>query len=140
MNQQDNIERRETGPASQDRTSAAWFGDNDEAHAQRAIEDGFAKAVELGDANALATWAGTVTDWDAARKLPTDQKALGNLPQRRQTMTECMSESLDYSTGPSMTEAMQLILNATRSTDAELAQMAANLVDRMGAAFARMNS
>jgi hemoglobin-like flavoprotein len=35
MNQQDNIEARETGPASQDRTSTAWFNDTSEQEAEQ---------------------------------------------------------------------------------------------------------
>ena len=132
------IQRADTGPASQDRTSAAYF-DNESAYAEREIRTGFGKAVELGDANALCPWAGTVTDWDAARKLPTDQKALGNLPKRAQTFTECMSESLDYSDGPSMTEAMQLILNAARCSDDALSEQARRLLENMGESFSYHN-
>ncbi len=64
----------------------------------------------------------------------------GPYPQRVQTLAECMSETLDYTSGPSTTELMQLVLNATRSTDTELALMAGELVDHMCATFARNNA
>ena len=138
MNALDNVERRDSGTASQDRASE-HFGDTEAEHREQEIRAGFAMAAGRADANAVCDWAPRLTDWDAvnAQRLRIID---ANLPQRMQTLTECMFETLDYSTGPSMTEAMQLILNATRSTDAELAQQAANLIDRMGAAFARMNS
>jgi hypothetical protein len=139
MNQLDNVERRDSGTASQDRASE-HFGDTEAAHRENEIRAGFAMAAGKADANALCDWAKQVTDWELAQRMPIDQRTVERLPKRMQTMTEVMYESLDYSTGPSITEAMQLILNACRSTDAELAQQAANLVDRMGAAFARMNS
>ena len=138
MNELDNVERIDSGPASMDRASE-YFGDTEAEHREQELRAGFMFAAGRADANALATWAPTVTDYELRRKLHLAHDAKFQ-PQRVQTMTEVMSESLDYSTGPSMTEAMQLILNACRSTDAELAQQAANLVDRMGAAFARMNS
>ena len=132
------IERADTGLASQDRTSAAYF-DNESAYAEREIRTGFAKAVDAGDANAFCNWAGSVTDWDAAKHMPTDQKALGNLPKRAKTMTECMCESLDYTTGPTMTEAMQLILNAARCSDDTLSAQARRLLESMGDSFAYHN-
>lgn len=134
----ESIEHIETGPASQDRTGSSWFGDNDEAHAQRAIEDGFAKAVELGDANALCPWAPELYDREAikARGLSWTDK---DLPKRAPALTECMSESLDYSDGPSMTEAMQLILNAARCSDDELSAQARRLLERMCETFAYHN-
>lgn len=138
MSARDNVERIDSGTASQDRASE-HFGDTEAADRENDIRAAFAMAAGKADANALADWAPTVTDYELRRKLHLAHDAKFQ-PQRVQTMTECMSESLDYSTGPSMVEAMQLILNATRSTDAELAKMAANLVDRMGAAYARMNS
>jgi len=138
MNALDHVERIDRGTPSQDRASE-FFGDTEAAHRENEIRSGFAMAAGRADANALADWAPTVTDWEMRRKLHLahDSKFM---PQRVRTMTECMNETLDYGKGPSVTEAMQLILNACRSTDAELAQQAANLVDRMGAAFARMNS
>ena len=132
------IQRADTGPASQDRTSAAYF-DNESAYAEREMRTGFAKAVEVGDANALCQWAGSVTDWDAAKRMPIDQKSATNLPKRAQTMTELMVESLDYGDGPSMVEAMHLILAATKSSDTDLAVLAGDLVERMGASFALHN-
>jgi hypothetical protein len=138
MNALDNVERRDSGTASQDRASE-HFGDTEAEHREQELRAGFAMSAGYADANAVCDWAPVVTDYDLRRKLHLTHDAKFQ-PKRYQTMTEVMYEALDYSTGPSLTEAMQLILNACRSTDADLAQQAANLVDRMGAAFARMNS
>jgi hypothetical protein len=128
MNAVPNIERIDSGPAYMDRASEQ-YGDTESERTEREIRTGFAMAAGKADANALCTWAPRTTDWDAAKRMPIDQRT-----------TEVMVESLDYGNGPTMTEAMQLILNATRSTDTDLALLAGDLVDRMGAAFARMNS
>lgn len=133
-----NIERRESGPAHLDRTSAA-YGDNESAQAERELRAQFAKAADVGDANALCRWAPSVTDWDAAKRMPIDQRTTVSLPKRAQTMTELMTESLDYGDGPTMVEAMHLILAATKSSDTDLALLAGDLVERMGASFALHN-
>ncbi len=96
----------------------------------------FAAAVDKADANALAVWAPKVTDWDAVEQLGTK-----NL-KRSRTLAECMVESMEYGYKgpPDMSEAMQLILNARLSSDANLVQMASHLLERMGASFAYNNS
>ena len=134
------IQRADTGPASQDRTSAAYF-DNESANAEREIRTGFENAVELGDANALCSWAPVTTDWNAINRLPLEQRtaSVRAVAKRAQTMAECMVESLDYNDGPSMVEAMHLILAATKSSDTDLAVLAGDLVERMGASFALHN-
>ena len=131
------IERRETGPADQDRTASAWFG-NDTT--ERELYDGFMKSVDSGDANALCSWAPKTTDWDAAKRMPFDQRTTVSLPKRAQTMAECMAESLDHGDGPGMTEAMQLILNVARSGDESIRSQAMRLLERMGDSFAKHNS
>ena len=130
------IERRETGPADQDRTASAWFG-NDTT--ERELYDGFMKSVDNGDANALCSWAPKTTDWDAAGRLPIDQRTTVSLPKRAQTMAECMAESLDHGDGPSMTEAMQLILNVATGCDESTRSQAMRLLERMGDSFAKHN-
>ena len=141
MNAAPNIERIDSGPAYMDRASE-HYGDKESERHERELRDGFVIAVDKADANALCPWAPRTTDWQSINRLPLEQRTaeVRAVAKRVQTLAECMAESLDYGNGPTMVEAMQLILNATRSTDADLALQAGDLVDRMGAAFARMNS
>ena len=131
------IERRETGQADQDRTASAWFGNDTN---ERELYDGFMQSVDSGDANALCAWAPKTTDWDAAKRVPIDQRTTGSLPKRAQTMAELMVESLDYGDGPSMVEAMQLILNVATVCDESIRSQAMRLLERMGDSFAKHNS
>lgn len=131
------IERIDSGPAWQDKASV-----HSEADQTSYIEmqSGFAAAVRRGDANALAPWAPRVTDWAVVRSTPVDQRTVTNLPKRAQTMAECMAESLDYGDGPSLTEAMQLLINAAGCSDTALAQQARHLLGRMGTSYAFHNT
>jgi hypothetical protein len=140
MNAVANIERIESGPAHMDRTGA-HFGDQEAAYAEREIRTGFDKAVTVGDANALCTWAPYTTDWQAINRLPLEQRTAEKraAAKRAQTMAECMVESLDYGDGPSMVEAMQLVLNAARCTDDALSAQARRLLERMAESFAARN-
>lgn len=98
----------------------------------------FIKACAKGDANASAQFAPMVRDWDAAKHMPVDSKAPMHL--RYQTVAEVMEESLDYVIGPSMTEAMQLILNVAYSADLVNAPAQARaLLSRMAQTFAAYN-
>lgn len=108
--------------------------DRIEAAERAAIED-FTEACRRGDANALANFAPMVTDWHLA-KLPHPVGAPA--PKRAQTLSEVMVESLDYGDGPSMTEAMQLLLNAAYgSSDTHLSEMARGLIKRMAQTHAK---
>lgn len=135
------IERIESGPASQDRTSAAYFGNPETAYVERELRANFAKAADVGDANAVCGWAPYTTDWNAINRLPLEKRTaeVRAVAKRCQTMAELMVESLDYGDGPSMVEAMHLILAATKSSDTDLALLAGDLVERMGASFALHN-
>lgn len=110
-----------------------------QANAEADMAERFAHAAAQGDANALCPWAPTVLD-EEARQAQGLSWSAPRLPRRAQTLAEAMAESLDYGTGPSQTEAMHLILCAAKSTDATVATMAADLLRRMGAAFARFNA
>lgn len=100
----------------------------------------FLKACQKVDANALAPWAVTVPD-DVARKALGLDWSAKNLPQRQQALHEVMVESLDYPDGPTMSEAMQLLLNVAYSSDLVNApQQARGLIERMGRSFAFHNS
>ena len=136
------IERRESGHSWQDSSSGEYAGYVEAtaaAEAEHALRANFAKAADVGDANALCSWAPFTTDWHSIKRMPIDQRTTVSLPRRAQTMTELMVESLDYGDGPSMVEAMHLILAATKSSDTDLALLAGDLVERMGASFALHN-
>lgn len=99
------------------------------AEAERAMADAFEELAMKSDANAFAEFAPLVRDHDRAGK-------------RKQTMAEVMHDALDSSSGPSITEAMQLILNAAYgnlSPEVVKAQ-ARDLVERAGKAHARVNA
>ncbi len=129
----------ESGPAHQDRASDT-FGDPKAEFLESEMRAAFAVAVDKADANALAVWAPKVTDWDTFEHLRALGKECTTYHKRTQTLAECMAEPMEYGYGPDMSEAMQLILNARLSGDVNLAKMAANLLERMGASFARNNS
>lgn len=100
----------------------------------------FLKACKKVDANALAPWAGQVNDNEQRMALGLDWSAK-NLPQRQQALHEVMVESLDYPDGPTMCEAMQLLLNVAYSADlVNTPSMARGLIERMGRSFAFHNS
>lgn len=138
------IERRESGHSWQDSSSGEYAG---YVEATAAAEDAqnlrteFAKAAAAGDANALCSWAPFTTDWHSINRLPLEQRGaqIRAVVKRAQTLTELMVESLEYGNGPSMVEAMHLILAATKSSDTDLALLAGDLVERMGASFALHN-
>jgi hypothetical protein len=96
--------------------AAAYYDRRDaETEAQIAAEVqasvDFIKTCAKRDANALADFAPMVRDWTF--KVASIDKA----PKRVQTLTEVMQESLDYPSGPSMTELMQLLLNVAFNED-----------------------
>ena len=105
---------------------------------EAAIAADFLKTCRAVDANALAPWAGLVIDHE-------QRKAMGipwsspDMPMRQQALHEVMTSALDYSSGPQMCEAMQLLLNVAYGTDLVNAPaQARGLVERMAEAFARV--
>ena len=106
--------------------------------AQAQMAAAFVKGCAKQDANALADFGPMVRDWDAAKHLPVSIGA--HTPKRYQTMTEVMQEALDYASGPSMSEAMQLLLNVAYGTDLVNAPAQARaLISRMAETFAKYN-
>lgn len=97
--------------------------------AERAMADDFAELAMKADANAFAEFAPLVQDH-------------GSRSKRVQTFAEVMAESLDYTNGPTMTEAMQLILNAAYGnlSPEVVSAQARDLLDRMGPAYARVHA
>ena len=105
---------------------------------EAAIAADFLKTCRAGDANALAPWAGLVIDHEK-------RKAMGipwnspDMPMRQQALHEVMTNALDYSSGPQMCEAMQLLLNVAYGSDMVNAPaQARGMVERMAAAFSRV--
>lgn len=97
--------------------------------AERGMADDFAELAMKADANAFAQFAPLVRDYSSHRT-------------RVQTFAEVMAESLDYTSGPTMTEAMQLILNAAYGnlSPEVVSAQARDMVERMGKAYARVHA
>jgi len=94
----------------------------------------FMQACRKGDSNALADFAPMVRDWTF--KVSSIDKA----PKRVQTLTEVLTEALDYQTGPSMEELMQLLLNVAFNEDlVNQPAQARSLLTRMASTWAAQN-
>lgn len=99
----------------------------------------FMKAAGRADASALATFAPKVTDWALCRdfSIVGKEATRPDRPMRHPLVAEVMTTALDYPRGPTMHEAMQLILNTAFGEDAAAAQaQARHLLGRMAATFA----
>lgn len=119
---------------------ALYEASDAKVEAEADLAGDFLKACQKVDANALAPWAGQVIDNEQRMALGLDWSAK-NLPQRQQALHEVMIESLDYPDGPTMCEAMQLLLNVAYSADlVNTPSMARGLIERMGRSFAFHNS
>lgn len=128
------IERREAGPAWMDKTSDLYAPDVEAAEASAAriglaLELG--AVIAKGDANGLCGFA-TATDWDVAKRQPVDPKTATTLPRRAQTLSEVLFESVD-GYPETITQLMQLLLNACASSDTDLALQAGALRDQLAA-------
>jgi hypothetical protein len=119
------MEKFESGPAYMaGRSAMDWSIDRSEKQAalDAQTREAFAMACRKADANALATWAPTVSDRDG-----------GQHARRAPDFHEVLLESLDFTHGPSMSEVMQLVLNVAHGTDlAEAREQARCLLERMG--------
>ena len=105
---------------------------------EAAIAADFLKSSQSGDANALVPWAGLAIDHEKRKALGLPWSA-PDMPMRQQALHEVMTNALDYSSGPQMCEAMQLILNVAYGSDLVNAPaQARGLVERMAEAFARV--
>ena len=98
----------------------------------------FVKACAKGDANAIASFAPLTIDWDAQGKRPFVHGAI--MPMRTQTLSECMNDSLDFGSGPSIVELMQLVINVAFGADSvNVPAQARELVSRMASTWAAHN-
>lgn len=134
------IECRETGPAWMDKTSDQYAPDVEAAEseaARRKLAQQLDAAIANGDANGLCRFA-TVTDWDAVRRQPVDQKTATTLPRRAQTLAEVLMESVDGYPETS-TQLIQLLLNACSSSDTDLAMQAGALRDQLAAKWVEVS-
>jgi len=112
--------------AEQERQDDAIYG----------MRDSYRTECQQQDAGARATWAPLVTDYDNCRAFGVGCDAPGR-PTRFQTLTEVMTESLDFTNGPAMAEAMQLILNVAHGSDlANQPAAARKLLNRMAMVYA----
>lgn len=102
--------------------------------AEQAMEADFLRACRKGDANALADWAPSVVDYKGAPYAVGGKKVR---PMRVQTLAEVLRDAMDYSDGPAIEEALQLVLNAANGTDVQA--LATGLLERMARKFAQMN-
>jgi hypothetical protein len=98
----------------------------------------FLKACAKGDANAIASFAPLTVDWELQQKRPFVHGAI--MPMRTQTVSECMNDSLDLGSGPSIAELMQLVINVAFGTDSvNTPTQARDLVSRMASTWAAHN-
>lgn len=96
---------------------------------RRDLEDQLNAAIAKGDANGLCQFA-TVTDWAVVHRQPVDQQTATRLPRRAQTLTEVLLESVNGY--PEVeTQLVQLLLNACKSSDTDLALQAGELRDSL---------
>jgi hypothetical protein len=123
-----------------DRHTDEMFRKSDEQDREEmALAGRFLAMAKQADANALCDFAST-TDWDAMKRQPIDPRTATRLPKRQQTLAEVMAESLDYSDGPSLSEALQLLLNVAHGADLVNAPAQARaLLGRMAEKWAYFN-
>lgn len=133
-----NYEKHESAPAYMTGYSSATdYGLSMKVRQQEAdfvTYELFKHACEQFSATTVIPWSPTRTDWDA----PSNDTA--SRPQRHYKLHEVMTDALDYSRGPSMADAMQIILNAQTSSDKEIARQAKALIHAMAKAWADFNT
>lgn len=101
----------------------------------------FLAACRKADANGLCDFALMVTDVDGMNRTVLVDPNPGATPKRYQSLAEVMYDSLDFGTGPTTTELMQLVLNVAHGTDLVNAPAQARaLLGRMAESFGNQNS
>jgi hypothetical protein len=110
----------------------SWRERQDASDSATAAE--FLAACRKADADALAPWAPAVTDYTGIHVVGASR------PKRTALMHELLSESLDFTDGPCMSEAMQLILNVAHGANlAQAPEQARQLLQRMAAKWAAVH-
>lgn len=107
------------------------YNDMVQAAEDQARADFLAQA-KRADANAVCIWASTVTDYSQTAGVGSVDK----LPRRNRTFTEVATDTLDLGNGPSMTEVIQVLLNAAHGLHATQIQAKA-LLERMADQYAK---
>jgi hypothetical protein len=139
MSMELNIERRDSGPGHM----AGFSSRVDFLLTQQEAEDRAAadahrdllNVIAKGDANAICTFAPT-PDW-ARTERPLTITSVKHF--RAMTLAEVLTQAMDMNGAPSMTELVQLLLNARSSTDADLALVAGDFVDALAVTWANNN-
>lgn len=133
-----NYEKHESAPAYMAGHSSATDYYMRQQVAQQEAEfevyERFKNACEDMPATTVIHWSPLRTDWAAPHSPGTDR------PQRHYQLHEVMSDALDFPRGPSMADAMQIILNAQTSSDKEIARQAKALIHAMAKAWADYNT
>lgn len=135
MNASPNLERAGTGPAYMTGHASGYpyriYRGEQQAALDAQTREAFAEACRKCDANALATWAPTVSDWAKKSK---DEPHASRVP----LFHEVMAEALDFSDGPQMSELMQLLLNVAHGANLVNAPAQARaLLGRMGSEWVK---
>lgn len=117
---------------------ARYLHAEEQAHAEAIAATCFVDACRNGDANSAALFAKRIPDTYRIDG-PTSIRQIKTT--RYQTLAEVLSEAMDYTGGPDMTEAWQLILNAANGSisHGELVIQANNLLERAATAWAANN-
>ena len=112
--------------------------DERQEQAEIAASIEFVTACAKGDANAIASFAPLTVDWALQQKRPFVHGAI--MPMRTQTLSECMNDSLDLGSGPSIAELMQLVINVAFGADSvNTPAQAREIVSRMASTWAAHN-
>jgi hypothetical protein len=125
------MEKFESGPAYMAGHSSAMDYRIGRGEKQAALDAqtraAFSEACRRGDANAMASFAPTVSDRDG-----------GQHARRVPLLHEVMAEALDFADGPCMAEVMQLVLNVSNGFLPEITKsQAQSLLSRMGTEWTR---
>ena len=117
-----NYEKRDTGPAMLDRVEAG----HRQAQAEAAMAAEFVKAAQGCDLTELAPWAPM-----RSVHLPTSYK-------RHATVGEVLTDSLDYSKGPTVEDLLRIVCAV--ATGHPQQALARALIGRMAETYAKYNA
>lgn len=120
-----NYEKLDTGPARLDRVEAG----HRLADAESAMATAFVNAAMAGDLNELAPWAPLRTEYE---------RSTGRDFKRLATVGEVLTDSLDYSKGPTIEDVLALLCAAAGGQDQQAQAKA--LIGRMAQTYAKYNA
>lgn len=100
----------------------------------------FIKAMEDGNPYATPAWAGTVPDYEAARRLNISY-ADKAMPRRPYMLAEALSDALEMrNPGPLLTDVVKVLAMAMKGADPMVALAARQLVERAARTWAEANA